>query len=64
MAPKPTNPFTAAHWRNRAEEARAVAENMLSGRPKLEMLQIAQTYDLMARRIDASELRCTAKKTA
>jgi hypothetical protein len=64
MAPRPASPFTAAQWRNRAEEARAVAENMLSGRPKLEMLQIAQTYDQMARRVEAGELRRTTKKSA
>ena len=64
MAPQPANPLTAAHWHNRAEEARAVAENMLTGAPKAEMLQIALTYELMARRIEASELRRAAKKMA
>ena len=64
MAPRPANPFTAAHSHNRAEEARAVAENMLSGPPKAEMLQIALAYELTARRAEASELRRAAKKTA
>jgi hypothetical protein len=38
------------HWRNRAEEARTVAENMRDQVSRGKMLRIAADYDLMADR--------------
>ena len=45
--------FTAEHWHNRAEEARAVAESMVSPSGRLEMLKISAAYEHMAERLEA-----------
>ena len=42
----------ADHWRNRAEEARAVAVQMLDPHTKAVMLQIAQDYEKFAQRAE------------
>jgi len=46
----PDQPFDAAHWRNRAEEARAVAEMMVGHAGREEMLKLALAYERMAER--------------
>jgi len=53
MVTPPYEPFDAAHWRHRAEEARAVAEMMLGHSGRDEMLKIAHAYDHMAERAEA-----------
>jgi hypothetical protein len=42
----------ANHWRNRAEEARAVAVQMTDPHTKATMLAIAQDYDKLAVRAE------------
>ena len=49
----------AAHWRDRAEEARSLAEQMTDPESRERMLRIAADYDKLAER--AAE---RAKKTA
>jgi len=36
------------HWRDRAEEARTIAESMCSDETRCQMLEIAKGYDRMA----------------
>lgn len=43
----------AAHWRSKAEELRAVAAGMEDPTAKTPMLNIASSYDRMARLADA-----------
>ncbi len=52
---KPPNRFAAQHWRNRANEARdnATAINDLEG--KRLMLEVATTYDLLAKKAEEGE---------
>ena len=38
------------HWRNRAAEARALAETVSDAKAKLAMIDIARLYDLIAER--------------
>ncbi len=38
----------AAHWQKRAEEARAIAEQMISPQTRRQMLEIAANYDMLA----------------
>ena len=40
------------HWRNRAEEARAVAVHMTDAHTKAIMLVIAQDYEKLAKRAE------------
>jgi hypothetical protein len=44
----------ADYWRNRAEEARAVAVQMLDPHTKATMLAIAQDYEKLAKRAEQS----------
>jgi hypothetical protein len=41
------------HWRDRANEARAVAEHLLDPAARVEMLEIAQSYERLAARAQA-----------
>jgi hypothetical protein len=43
-------PFTMAHWRERAAEARAVAERMYDPEAKRILLEISRAYDQLAER--------------
>ena len=45
------------HWRDRAEEARAVAELMNDAQSKLAMLEIAKGYEHLAERAE-TEASC------
>jgi len=45
----------AEYWRNRAEEARAVATQMKDAHTKAVMLQIAQDYEKLAERAEQRE---------
>ena len=48
---------SVAYWRQRAEEARAAAENMREGEPKRLLLEIADSHDQIARRMEALDPR-------
>ena len=43
----------AAHWQKRAEEARLLAEQMTDPEARRQMLEIAASYDKIARRFSA-----------
>ena len=47
--------FTAQHWRERAEEARAIADQMTDADARRTMLDIANSYDNLAERAAARE---------
>ena len=47
--------FSAQHWRARAAEARSVAEQMNDAHAKRVMLEIAASYDELAKRATAQE---------
>jgi hypothetical protein len=40
------------HWRTRAAEARAMAENITDAKAKLAMLDIAKNYEQIAKRVE------------
>ena len=44
--------YDADHWRNRAEEARAIAVQMIDAHTKAVMLGIAQDYEKLAKRAE------------
>ena len=44
--------YNAAYWRERAEEARAIAAVMTTPIARREMLQIAVAYELLAERAE------------
>ena len=44
--------YNAAYWRERAEEARAIAAVMTTPIARCEMLQIAVAYELLAERAE------------
>lgn len=48
----PTGPYTAKDWRDRAEEARARAEEMRDARARQIMLDIAAGYDRLAEMVE------------
>ena len=48
--------LTAAHWRDRAEEARGAVTQLYDLLARRDMLSIAEGYDRMARRLEALEL--------
>ena len=50
------------HWRRRAEEARAIAENMIDPDAKKAMLEAASTYENIARRMEAEAQNNVARK--
>ena len=52
----PRNFNDADHWRSRAEEARAIATQMMDAHTKAVMLTIAQDYEKLAMR--ASNKAC------
>jgi hypothetical protein len=43
----------AAYWRSKAEETRAIAAGMQDPTAKTTMLNVADSYDRMARHVDA-----------
>jgi hypothetical protein len=45
--------FPASHWRERAEEARTLAEQMEDADARRTMLDIANSYDNLAARAEA-----------
>jgi hypothetical protein len=47
----------ASYWRDRAEEARTMGEGMRDPVSKAVMMDIAEKYDLMARRASERESR-------
>jgi hypothetical protein len=51
MAKLPPLPYDARHWRDRAEEARQLAENMRNRAARQAMLQVAASYDRLAKRV-------------
>jgi hypothetical protein len=54
-----------AHWRDRAKEARAVAEKMSNSETRRTMLDIARQYDQLADRArERSELGARKSKTS
>lgn len=44
---------TPAHWRERAEEARAMAEDMTDAAARRAMLAVAENYEKIAARAEA-----------
>ena len=44
---------TPEHWRQRAAEARAMAENMTDPQAKRAMLRVADSYEEIAKRVEA-----------
>jgi hypothetical protein len=55
---------TSRYWRERAEEARSIAESMLDCVARATMLDIASKYDLMARRAAERERQPKAGATS
>jgi hypothetical protein len=53
----------AQGFRRRAEEVRAVAEEMRSPGARLAMLQLAETYESVARHLEATHLPGDAAET-
>ena len=47
----------AAYWRSKAEETRAIAAGMQDPTAKTTMLNVADSYDRMARHVDAIKER-------
>jgi len=47
--------FDAAHWRERAEEARAIAETLTDPVARETMLRIAQEYEKLAKRAETRQ---------
>jgi hypothetical protein len=50
-------PYNAAYWRERAEEARALAAVMMTPSARREMLQIAVAYEMLAERAERTARR-------
>ena len=51
------------HWQLRAEEARAIAEEMTDPEARRQMLQVADSYEEIARRAEARALTTGIRKT-
>jgi len=51
MAKLPPLPYDARHWRDRAEEARQLAEQMSNPAALEAMLQVAGSYQRLAKRV-------------
>ena len=47
--------FPAQHWRDRAEEARAIAEQLRAPAARLALLKIAEGYENLARRAETRD---------
>jgi hypothetical protein len=52
--------YTAAYWRERATETRAVAENMATAETRRMMMAIAADYDRLSERARTRELEGSA----
>jgi hypothetical protein len=50
---------TPAHWRSRAEEARAMAEQITDEMARRSMLDIAEGYERIAQRAEMSDQEAT-----
>jgi hypothetical protein len=55
----PTKFGTPVYWRKRAEEARALAEDMNDAGAKRAMLIVAENYEKIARQAEAEEAGLT-----
>jgi hypothetical protein len=53
MQPPSTIIYDVQHWRDRAEEARAMADNLADPTAREAMLQVATGYDQLAERAAA-----------
>jgi hypothetical protein len=51
----PRRQSTAEHWRERAEEARSIAETMRDEGARKAMFQVADGYEAMAERVEKRE---------
>jgi hypothetical protein len=51
MAKLPPLPHDARHWRDRAEEARQLAESMRNRAAREAMLKVAASYERLAKRV-------------
>lgn len=51
MAKRPPLPSDARHWRDRAEEARRLAEQMANASARDAVLQVADSYERLAKRV-------------
>ena len=49
MSSPPSAPYDVEYWRNRAEEARRLAETMRDAHSKILMLGIAESYEEIAK---------------
>lgn len=49
MSSPPSAPYDVEYWRNRAEEARQLAESMQDANNKILMLGIAESYEEIAK---------------
>jgi len=58
--PTPSFIHDPAHWRQRAEEARTIADQMADREAKGMMLKIAEDYEKLAKRAEERVAKSTA----
>jgi hypothetical protein len=56
----PFEPYSMAHWRQRAEEARAASESISDPNARRILLEIAQNYEELAERVKRRALTKSA----